>query len=112
MQESLENMLNYLQKRNFNHWRIEFNDHCSCYQTAKQVLDDDNKEKPECRWYYDYDPLNLSEKFQKMIATNTIWKIQIYPLTPIGFVNFHSYDLFSCVKEAYEYFLSKKEGEY
>lgn len=50
-------------------------DHACNYMTASEWIDT----QPE--WFVDDDPIEV----EKMRQTGTIWKLQIYPNTPVGF---------------------------
>lgn len=54
---------------------ISFNDHSSNYDTATDAVND----------YDDSDDWVSSEEKQKALANNTVWKLQWYPNTPVGF---------------------------
>jgi hypothetical protein len=56
--------------------RLTFNDHAVNYVTAT-----DHIENHAAYWHADDDPAEV----QRMKDTNTIWTLQIYPRTPIGF---------------------------
>lgn len=49
--------------------------HACNYQTAKEWIEDE----PE--WFANADPAEI----EQMKTTNTIWELQIYPRTPVGF---------------------------
>lgn len=53
-------------------------DHASSYRTAKEWIEEDAPE-----WFKD----EPAEAVAAMKATNTIWALQVYPDTPIGFVH-------------------------
>jgi hypothetical protein len=54
-------------------------DHACNYMTAAQWIDDNPEDFEDC------DPAEV----ERMRATNTIWRLQVYPDTPIGFLVWH-----------------------
>lgn len=65
-------------------WSIEFNDHKSVYETASQVLarfDEHSDVGP----FFGFESPEMK---QKCIDTNTIYSLQWYNLTPVGFVTY------------------------
>ena len=50
-------------------------DHACNYMTASEWIDNN------ADWYVDDNP----EEVQRMRDTNTIWRLQVYPNTPVGF---------------------------
>ena len=67
----------WLASQKFNAFHLERNgDHACNYMTAAEWIEsnpDDFSDLPE-------------EALQQMRDTNTIWRLQIYPSTPVGFV--------------------------
>lgn len=51
-------------------------DHASNYMTAKEWIEEGQPD-----WFDEESP----EEIQRMKDTNTIWCLQAYPITPIGF---------------------------
>lgn len=68
-------------------------DHACNYRTAKEWIEEDSPDNFE-----DCSP----EDIEAMKATNTIWKLQIYPNTPIGFVIWYGPTMESVVGQAME----------
>lgn len=58
---------------------IDRGDHSTCYRTAAQEIDD------ELEAFNDTDGTEI----ERMKATNTIWRMQVYPTTPIGSVSWN-----------------------
>lgn len=69
---------------------INFNDHHSYYEKAEQVMSDNPS-------YYEDVP---DDERQKMIKTDTIWTVHIYPRTPVSFDVFHASTLDGAVDAA------------
>jgi hypothetical protein len=67
---------------------LEANDHRSCYQTVQQFMEDEEGAEVE------------PDVMQKMIDTDTIIRLQFYPLTPIGFYVIYHYDVDLAVQQA------------
>lgn len=73
----LEELAKHLLEGEFSSLSITFNDHKSNYQTAKEAIE-------EGQWFSPDDFVSPVE-MQKSIETNTIWSLQWYPQTPVGF---------------------------
>lgn len=69
---------------------ISHNDHHNMYLSVADTLDDS-------QGYYD--DISDAERAQ-MIATDTIWTVHIYPVTPVGFNVFHGATLDSAIDAA------------
>lgn len=69
---------------------VKQNDHRIMYQSVEETLDN----APD---YYDEIP---DEERARMIATNTIWTIHVYPNTPVGFHTFHAATLDAAIDAA------------
>ncbi len=67
-------------------------DHASNYMTASDWID----ENPD--WYRDDDPAEV----QRMRDTNTIWRLQVYPHTPVGFNVWNAATLDAAIDAAME----------
>lgn len=65
--------------------------HACNYMTAAQWIEEHNGE-----WYYDVEPVEL----QRMKDTNTIWALQIYPNTPVGFNIWYGATAEACIDAA------------
>ena len=78
---------------------IEYNDHKSSYETVKEyieereITDEEIIDKEEC------------------IKNDTIYSLQIYPITPIGFYLIHSSSLEKAIDEMDKYFSKEKENK-
>jgi hypothetical protein len=84
-----------------NHFTLSRNeDHAPNYTTAKEWIEDYYPEG-----FKDCDPAEVD----RMKSTNTIWSLQIYPDTPVGFVVWYGVTLESVVSTAIE--AEKREGE-
>jgi hypothetical protein len=75
---------------------LEFNSHKSSYQTLAQAVEDNFNE-----WYGDEDFVSPEEK-QRAIDTNTLWSLQWYPRSPVGFCLLHASSLDALLKAAAE----------
>lgn len=67
---------------------IEANDHRSCYQTVAEFMKDEDGAEVE------------PDVLQKMIDTDTVIRLQFYPLTPIGFYVIYHYDAEQAIQKA------------
>lgn len=68
----------FLASWNPNQLTIEHNNNNACYQTVEQWLEDNaDCDNPWCNV--------LDGEREKMIAAKSIWTLQVYPSTPIGF---------------------------
>lgn len=65
-------------------------DHACNYMTASEWIDDNAKD------FADDSP----EEVQRMRDTNTIWRLQVYPNTPIGFWAIHGATLDAAIDAA------------
>lgn len=63
----------------FSTLHIDFNEFKSGYQTAAQAIQEN------FNGWFDDDSFVSPEEKQRCIDTNTIWGIQWYPHTPVGF---------------------------
>jgi hypothetical protein len=66
-------------------------DHACNYRSARQWIEEDQPE-----WFADTAP----ELVEAMKATDTIWSLQIYPNTPIGFNKWYGPTLDSVIDQA------------
>jgi hypothetical protein len=82
----------FLRNNNFNHIYLTCNVHKSYYDTAEVTIANDVD-------WYEEDP---AEELDKMKATNTIWCVQYYPDTPIGFYKFNGATLDNVIDRAIE----------
>lgn len=73
----LEELAKQLLEGEFSSLHITCNDHKTNCQTAKEAIE-------EGQWFSPDDFVS-PEEMQKSIATNTIWSLQWYPHTPVGF---------------------------
>lgn len=73
----LETKLRSLLDGEYTSIHIEFNEHSSDYETAANAVQDMD-DQDIGRWVSE-------EEKQKAIATNSIWRMQWYPNTPVGF---------------------------
>lgn len=74
---------------------LSFNDHKSNYQTLAQAIE----------WrgdWYSADDFVSPEEMQRAIDTNTVWTLQWYPRSPVGFCNLHASSLDVLLKAAAE----------
>lgn len=78
----LDALKSALLKGDFSSMTISCNDHLNGYATAAQEI-------PGSGWYDD-DSFVSSEEKQRCIETNTIWTLQWYPETPVGFFKLHA----------------------
>lgn len=74
---------------------LTHNDHASNYVTAKVWI-----EEYEPAWFGDETP----EHIQAMKDADTIWTLQIYPTTPVGFFKWNRATLEEAVDAAMEHF--------
>ena len=74
-----------------NSWSIEMNEHACNYCTAKQWIEE------YCPDLFEGVPPGLIEG---MKASNTIYSLQIYPVTPIGFNVWRGPTLDSVIEQA------------
>lgn len=74
---------------------LQFNDHHNVYQTVAETFEDSARDQ-KADYYGDCPP----EEREKMIATDTIWTLHIYPNTPIGFNVYHAATLDAAVDAA------------
>ena len=65
-------------------------DHACNYMTASEWIDNN------ADWYVDDNP----EEVQRMRDTNTIWRLQVYPNTPVGFNAWNGSTLDSAIDAA------------
>jgi hypothetical protein len=78
---------------------LERNGENACnYRTAREWIEEDNPE-----WFADTPPALLEE----MKATDTIWSLQIYPDTPVGFLKWYGPTLDSVIERARSHFEAK-----
>lgn len=66
----------------FSNWSISKDDCKNCYQTVKEVLDDDEQRGEE----YHYYEFENSELKQKSKDTNTLYVLHWYVRSPVGFL--------------------------
>lgn len=64
---------------------LEINSHKDCYETVEEYL----KGYPHDKFIDDI----KQEVYDKMVETDTIIELQVYPDTPIGFYKIYHYDL-------------------
>ena len=92
---SMSENYEFLARLQPNSWMIEMNEHACNYVTATQ-------------WIEEYCPEHFSDVAPDLIAgmkaTNTIYRLQIYPATPIGFYSFYGPTLDSVVEQARAHF--------
>ena len=74
-----------------NHLNISFNDHWVYYESAQDWVDEENR-----NWVSDEDR-------EKAIRENSIWSVQYYPNTPVGFVAVCGSDLEVVIDALIEY---------
>lgn len=79
----LDALAKHLLKGEFSSMHITFNDHKSNYVTLAQEMQD----RPD--WYEDDDFISPEDR-QKCAETDTIWSVQWYPHTPVGFCHMHA----------------------
>lgn len=81
----IDNLLRSLLKGDFSSLTIAFNDQHACnYNTAQQWAED----FPVSNEMHNYNTLDewvSPEEREKAIANNSVWSIQWYPDTPVGF---------------------------
>jgi hypothetical protein len=75
-----------------NSFSLQLNDHASNYLTAKEWIEEYDTEGD-----FSGVPADL---LQAMKDTNTIWRLQIYPETPIGFYMWYGPTLESVIDQA------------
>jgi hypothetical protein len=71
---------------------IDVNEHRNYYQSAEEYLDSLGRSG----WL----PVTEHHTKDKMIALDTIIRVQFYPITPIGFHVVYHYDLAAALDEA------------
>ena len=78
------------------------NDHKDCYETVEQW---ETKLRAACN-EDDSDPVEFgwvsAEQRQKAIETDSVWRLQWYPLTPIGSISLFACDLDALLMAAQE----------
>lgn len=80
-----------------NQLHLTRNDYASNYCTAKQWIEDYSATQD---WFKDESP----EQIKAMIDTDTIWTLQIYPDTPVGFYKWNRATLEEVIDAAMEHF--------
>jgi hypothetical protein len=78
---NLDQIKDLLLKGEFSSLSITCNNQNSSYETVAKALENEN-------WFSDEDFVP-GEK-EKCVATNTIWTLQYYPSTPVGFCLIHA----------------------
>lgn len=70
--------------------QVSFNDHHNIYMSVDDTLGDS-------QGYYD--DISADER-KRMVATDTIWTVHIYPNTPVGFNAYHAATLDTAIDTA------------
>ena len=90
----MENKLKQLLEQTKYSITLEINHHKDCYQTVEEYM----REFPHEDYLNDED---LSQEvYDKMVETDTIISLQVYPRTPGGFYKIYGYDLDMVLNEA------------
>lgn len=82
MTNEIEDLKGKLLKGEFSSFSVACNDHKLSYQTAAEAIERDP-------WYDEGDFIS-HEELKRSVSTNTIWTLQYYPETPVGFVKLHA----------------------
>ena len=69
---------------------VSFNDHHNVYQSVQQAVE-------HSEGYYDGMP---EGELRRMIETDTIWTVHVYPRNPVGFDDFHGATLDAAIDQA------------
>lgn len=78
----LEELANKLLEGEFSSMHVMCDEHKSSYQTAKEAIDG--------REYFSPEDFVSPEEMQRAIEDNSIWSLQWYPHTPVGFCVMHA----------------------
>lgn len=89
----IEEKLKSLLKGEFSSLSIEYNDHASCYVTAREA--DEHGELEYGTWVSD-------DEKAKALESNSVWRLQYYPDTPVGSYVILASTLEACMKCAFE----------
>jgi hypothetical protein len=89
---NIETRLLGLLKGEYSSLHITFNDHASDYMTAKEA--DKDGQFDDLEWV-------SQEDKQKALENNSVWSVQWYPNTPVGFNRILGSSLESCVNAAH-----------
>jgi len=95
------NNYEWLAQLKCNSLSVHRNDQAANYLTAAQEIE----QEPE--HFFDTPPALIEE----MKATNTIWWLQIYPNTPIGFSAWYGPTLDSVIEQARADYAEDRKGE-
>lgn len=74
-----DEMIGLIIRRNPNHLNISFNEQWVCYRTVSDEIE--SQDAP-----YTDDAFMSAEDRRRCMDTNTLWTVQYYPNTPVGFV--------------------------
>ncbi|RWE37426.1 hypothetical protein [Mesorhizobium sp.] len=86
----LEAQLRSLLKGEYSSLSIRFNDHAANYEDAEDYYALIGSEDDISDWI-------STEERQKAIDTNSVWEIQWYPQTPVGFCRIKASSLAACI---------------
>lgn len=89
----LEQLTKLLCKGAYSSLHLSFNSHKSSYRTLKQAMED----QPD---YYDSEDFVSPNEMQRAIESDTVWTLQWYPNTPVGFNVMHAHSLEALLKAA------------
>lgn len=79
----------------FNSFHLTHNEHHSYYQTAEQYITEDDYSE-----FKDVDPFDIKD----MKKHDSIWTLQIYDISPVGFYRFHGSTLDDVIDKARKVF--------
>ncbi len=86
--------LTTLCKGEYSSLHIDLNDHHSSYQSAAQAIEEND------HGWFDEDRFPSPQERQRCIDTDTIWHIQWYPDTPVGFYSVKASTLLDAINAA------------
>lgn len=90
--DALEKLLRSLLKGKFSHLYLTFNDHASNYCSVNAAISDG---------MYDHADWVSEEEKARAIAAESVWVIQWYPNTLVGFCAWAASSLSACLEAAF-----------
>ena len=80
---------------------LSVNEHRDVYETVEQAINEINDWHKRANGHHtDYQPEINDELKQQMIKENSIYKLQFYPDTPVGFYTVYGTNLKEVIEEA------------
>lgn len=86
----MSDLFAFLRDMKCNSYALTYNDHKSCYVSAKEEMERDA---------HLYSNVSAEER-QRMIDSDTIWCLQVYPNTPVAFNVYYGSTLEACLNSA------------